>query len=98
MWPMCVICAFSFYPARPGDVERICEAIESHYGAAGQPAQPWSETAGPFVDVKIVLLARDWGVADATLTWIGVFGVRSELRRAVIAKNSGEWRVLSIGP
>jgi len=98
MWPVCLICCFSFHPAQPREVERIRAVIESHYRASRQPPQPWSEAAGPFVDARIVVLASDWGLVDATLTWIGVFGASSHRYRVAVAQLSGRWRVVPSGP
>jgi hypothetical protein len=65
---ICAACMFTFPAPAQTDVDDVRHLIERTYG---RQDRPWSEAAGPFASVKLMLLTPEFGIAKATLTSVG---------------------------
>jgi hypothetical protein len=88
---ICAVCVFTFPAPAQDDVDDVRHAIERTYA---DQQRPWSEAGGPFASIKLTLLTREFGIADATLTSVGPSWVTKREIRVRVKKDGEHWAVL----
>lgn len=91
MWiPFCLLGGFSFPPSTPADADHVRHEIEAQYASQ---KQPWSEAAGPYASVRLILLTPTSGIADVILTRIHTTFSEKTSVRIKVRKVNDDWTV-----
>jgi hypothetical protein len=87
---ICLACLFPFPKPSAADIDDVRHVIERTYT---QDRQPWSEVAGPYARVTLLLLTPEFGIADGRVTIIGSTTFSSRSVRVTVKKIDGGWTI-----